>query len=60
MMYPTSPACMESILVGAGVKDKEDVQIALNLGAQGVLLASGVTKSDDPYTTLLDLAAGLK
>ena len=50
----------EKTLVGAGVKDKEDVQIALNLGAQGVLLASGVTKSDDPYATLLGLAAGLK
>ena len=50
----------EKTLVGAGVKDKEDVEIALNLGAQGVLLASGVTKSSDPYATLLDLAAGLK
>ena len=47
-------------LVGAGIKDGEDVRIALDLGARGVLLASGVTKSDDPYATLLDLASGLK
>ena len=50
----------EKTLVGAGVKDAEDVKIALDLGAQGVLLASGVTKSDDPYATLMDLASALK
>ncbi len=47
-------------LVGAGVKDAEDVRISLNLGASGVLLASGVTKADDPYAVLLDLVSGLK
>jgi triosephosphate isomerase len=50
----------EKLLVGAGVKDADDVRIALALGAVGVLLASGVTKSDDPYTVLLDLVSGLK
>lgn len=48
------------VLVGAGVKNGEDVGIALSLGASGVLLASGVTKSDDPYGVLMDLVAGLK
>jgi len=48
------------VLVGAGVKDKDDVSIALALGASGVLLASGVTKASDPYSSLLDLASGLK
>lgn len=47
------------LLVGAGVRDPEDVQIALVLGAAGVLLASGVVKSADPYTALLDLVSGL-
>lgn len=47
------------VLVGAGIKDAEDVQIACSLGAQGVLLASGVVKSDDPYLTLMDLVSGL-
>ncbi len=48
------------ILVGAGVKNADDVRIALALGASGVLLASGVTKADDPYAVLLDLSSGLK
>lgn len=47
-------------LVGAGIQDCEDVRIALSLGAVGVLLASAVTKSSDPYSVLMDLAAGLK
>jgi len=47
------------LLVGAGVKNAEDVKIALALGASGVLLASGVVKSDDPYSVLMDLVSGL-
>ena len=47
------------VLVGAGVKSGEDVRIALELGASGVLLASGVTKAADPYAVLKDLVAGL-
>ena len=50
----------EKLLVGAGVKNGEDVRIALELGAKGVLLASGVTKATDPKAVLLDLASGLK
>ncbi|MBN2306861.1 triose-phosphate isomerase [Candidatus Peregrinibacteria bacterium] len=50
----------EKLLVGAGVKNGEDVRIALKLGARGVLLASGVTKAADPKAVLLDLASGLK
>ena len=44
-----------SVLCGAGVKTGEDVAKALELGADGVLLASGVVKSKDPKATLLDL-----
>lgn len=47
------------VLVGAGIRDPEDVTIALALGAVGVLLASGVTKAKDPYLVLQGLAAGL-
>ena len=32
------------VLCGAGVKNGIDVKMALSLGAEGVLLASGVTK----------------
>lgn len=48
------------VLVGAGVKTGEDVRIAVQLGASGVLLASGITKANDPYAVLRDLVAGLK
>lgn len=47
------------VLVGAGVKDGEDVKAALKLGASGVLLASGVTKASDPEAVLEDLVGGL-
>ena len=44
-----------SVLCGAGVKTGKDVKKALELGADGVLLASGVVKSKDPRASLLDL-----
>lgn len=47
------------VLVGAGVKNAEDVKIALSLGASGVLLASGVVKAEDSYAVLMDLVSGL-
>lgn len=43
------------VLCGAGVKTGQDVKTALELGADGVLLASGVIKSKDPRATMLDL-----
>ncbi len=48
------------VLVGAGVKDSEDVRIARALGACGILVASGVVKVEDPYSALLDLVSGLQ
>ncbi len=49
----------EKLLIGAGIKTGEDVRIAIKLGAKGVLLASGVTKAEDPKAVLMDLAGGL-
>jgi triosephosphate isomerase len=46
------------VLTGAGVKTKEDVIKALELGTYGVLLASGVVKAKDPKKVLLSLADG--
>ena len=43
------------ILCGAGVKNGDDVFAAINLGTSGVLLASGVTKVNDPRSALNDL-----
>lgn len=48
------------LLVGAGVKNAQDVRIAIELGASGVLLASGVTKAENPELVLQDLVSGLK
>jgi triosephosphate isomerase (TIM) len=48
------------ILVGAGVKNKEDVRIALQLGAKGILLASGITKAENPKQVLQDLLQGFR
>ena len=45
------------ILCGAGVKTGSDVSKAIGLGTSGVLLASGVTKSDDPNSSLEDLVS---
>lgn len=47
------------ILCGAGVKTGADVSKAIELGASGVLLASGVTKSTDPQAALEDLLSEL-
>lgn len=50
----------DKLLVGAGVKNGKDVRIAIELGARGVLLASGVTMAKDPKAVLMDLVSGLK
>lgn len=47
------------VLCGAGVSNGGDVKKALELGAQGVLLASAYTKAKDPKAKLLDLVSGL-
>jgi triosephosphate isomerase len=47
------------VLCGAGVKTPQDVAKALELGTQGVLLASGVARARDPARALRSLAKGL-
>lgn len=47
------------VLCGAGISTGEDVKAAIKLGAEGVLLASGVVKAKDPKAALLDLASGI-
>lgn len=46
------------VLCGAGVKNGKDVKKAIELGAKGVLLASGVVKAKDKSEVLRDLASG--
>ena len=45
------------VLCGAGVKNGLDVRKAIELGAEGVLLASGVTKAEDVNAVLDDLSS---
>ncbi|MFB6204130.1 MAG: triose-phosphate isomerase [Candidatus Nanohaloarchaea archaeon] len=46
-------------LTGAGIKNTEDVEKSIELGCEGVLVASGVVKSDDPYRETKELMEGL-
>lgn len=45
------------VLCGAGISTGEDMRAALDLGSEGVLLASGIILADDPKKALLDLVS---
>jgi triosephosphate isomerase len=47
------------VYCGAGISTGEDLVAARELGADGVLLASGVAKADDPKAALEDLVSEL-
>ncbi|MCI4358825.1 MAG: triose-phosphate isomerase [Thermoplasmata archaeon] len=47
------------LLVGAGIHRREDVSMAMQLGAKGVLVASGVVRSTHPDRALHLLLEGL-
>ena len=49
-----------TILCGAGISQAEDVSVALKLGTQGVLVASGIVKAKDPYSILRAFADATK
>jgi len=42
-------------LVGAGIKNNQDVKIAMKLGASGIALSSGVIKAKNPRKVLKEL-----
>jgi triosephosphate isomerase len=48
------------VLCGAGITNRDDVEAALKLGAQGILVSSGVVKAKDPYKALLELSEPMK
>jgi len=48
-----------AVYCGAGVSTGDDLAAAADLGAEGVLLASGVAKADDPKAALEHLVAGV-
>jgi triosephosphate isomerase len=47
------------VLCGAGVTTAEDVSKALELGSEGVLVASGVVKNKDPRAVLKGMAGAM-
>ena len=47
------------VLCGAGISTGEDMKAAMDLGADGVLLASGIVKAENPKKALLDLVSKL-
>ncbi|MCU0637251.1 MAG: triose-phosphate isomerase [Methanothrix sp.] len=47
------------VLCGAGITHGEDLRSALDLGSEGVLLASGIIKAKDQKKALLDLVSGV-
>ncbi len=48
-----------SVLCGAGISTGSDIKASIELGVDGVLLASGVVKAKDPKAALLDLTSGI-
>jgi len=46
-------------LCGAGISDGKDAYAALQLGTEGVLLASAIAKATDPEFVLIDLINGI-
>lgn len=48
------------LLVGAGVKNTDDVKKSIELGAKGVFVASGIIKAKNKKKAILDLIKGFK
>ena len=47
------------VLCGAGISTGDDMKAAMDLGADGVLLASGIVKAENPNEAWLDLVSKL-
>jgi triosephosphate isomerase len=46
----------QKILCGAGITQPEDVAKAIELGTNGILVSSGIVKSENPYKKMLQFA----
>jgi triosephosphate isomerase len=49
-----------SVICGAGITDKGDVAKAMELGSEGILVASGIVKADSWRKKITELASGMK
>ncbi len=57
VIHDINPAV--GVLCGAGISTGDDMKAALDLGTEGVLLASGIILADDPKEALLGLVSKL-
>ena len=48
------------VICGAGITDKDDVTKAMELGSQGILVASGIVKATSWEKKITELASGMK
>jgi triosephosphate isomerase (TIM) len=48
------------LICGAGINKKEDVKIALEYGAKGILVSSSITKASNWYEKIFELASAFK
>jgi triosephosphate isomerase len=48
------------LICGAGINRKEDIKIALENGASGMLVSSSITKANDWYSKIFELASAFK
>lgn len=53
------PASETKLLCGAGIVSSEDARLAIELGSEGILVASGVVKAHDWKEKILALSLGL-
>jgi triosephosphate isomerase len=56
----TGTGSRSKLICGAGIVTGEDVKKALELGAEGVLVASGIVKASDPEAKIMELARQLR
>jgi len=45
------------LICGAGINKKEDIEIALENGASGILVSSSITKSNNWHSKIFELAS---
>lgn len=48
------------LIVGAGIKSKKDVEVSVELGADGIAVASDIVKAKDPKKETLELLEGFE
>jgi triosephosphate isomerase len=51
---------LSAVICGAGITDKGDVTKAMELGSQGILVASGIVKANSWEKKITELASGMK